>query len=174
MNAALGPFRVLQGIESDIRVDGALDYDNDVLETFDLVIAAVHTKLSMTQDEATSRLIRAIENPYTTVLGHPTGRLLLARPGYPVDMPKVIDACRENGVAIEINANCQRLDLDWRHIRLAKDNGVKLCIGPDAHSVAGLDDVAYGVGIARKGWVEPGDLLNCMTVEEFLVWRGSS
>ena len=174
LNKKLGGFRVLKGIESDIKTDGSLDYDEATLAKFDLVIAAIHNKLDMTEDEATRRIIKAIENPYTTILGHPTGRLLLGRPGYALDMDKVFDACLANRVAIEINANCHRLDLDWRHCKRAKDKGVKLCIGPDAHSVEGLGDVVYGVGMARKGWLESSDLLNCMTAEECLAWRNSS
>lgn len=173
LNDVLKGFRVLKGIESDIRIDGALDYDEDVLKRFELVIASVHNKLDMAEDEATPRIVKAIENPYTTILGHPTGRLLLSRKGYSLNMNKVLDACLANHVAIEINANCHRLDLDWRHVRRAKDKGIKLCIGPDAHRIDGLDNMVYGIGIARKGWLEPSDLLNCMTVEEFLKWHDS-
>jgi DNA polymerase (family 10) len=125
----------------------------------------------MKEDEATKRLVKAIENPFTTIVGHLTGRLLLARSGYSLDMDKVFDACAANRVALEINASPQRLDLDWRYIKRAKDKGIRFCIGPDAHSPEGLDDVFYGLGIARKGWLEPDDLLNCMTAEEFLTWR---
>ena len=173
LNQKLKGFRVLKGIESDIRSDGSLDYDADVLKTFEFVIASVHAKLEMSEAEATKRLVKAIENPHTTIVGHPTGRLLLAREGYPLDMDQVCDACVANGVALEINAAPQRLDLDWRLIKRAKDKGVKFCIGPDAHSVDNLDYVAYGLGIARKGWLEPGDLLNTMMAEEFLAWRKS-
>lgn len=162
--------RIFKGIESDIRTNGALDYDEEVLKRFDLVIASIHSKLDMTEQEATARVIRAVENPYTNLLGHPTGRLLLSRQGYPLDMPKVLDACLANHVAVEINASCHRLDLDWRYLRSAKDRGVKLCIAPDAHSIQAIDDVAYGLGIARKGWLEPRDLLNCMTAEELFTW----
>jgi DNA polymerase (family X) len=171
LNGKTGDFRILKGIESDIRTDGALDYDDDLLGTFDLVIASVHSKLGMDEAEATRRVVKAVENPYTAILGHPTGRLLLSRPGYPLDMAALMDACLANRVAIEINANPRRLDLDWRHVRRAGEKGVKLVIGPDAHSVEGLDDVRYGVGIARKGGLGPGDLLNCMTAEEVLAWR---
>jgi len=171
LNKKMKGFRVLKGIESDIRTDGALDYDDDVLGTFDLVIASIHSKLGMDEAEATRRIIRAVENPHTAILGHPTGRLLLSRAGYPLDIAAVMDACLANGVAIEINANPRRLDLDWRHVRRAGEKGVKLVIGPDAHSVEGLDDVRYGAGIARKGGLGPGDLLNCMTAEEVLGWR---
>lgn len=162
--------RVLKGIESDIRADGSLDYDADVLDSFDMVVASVHSKLTMAEKEATKRVIRAVEDPHTSILGHPTGRLLLAREGYPLDFEKVFDACAANGVAVEINANPHRLDLDWRLMRRAKEKGVKLAIGPDAHNPEGLDDVAFGIGVARKGWVESGDLLNSMTLDELLPW----
>lgn len=174
LNKRLKEFRILKGIEADIHTDGSLDYDESVLKTFDLVIAAVHSKLDMAEAEATTRIVKAVENPYTTILGHPTGRLLLSRQGYSLDFERVFDACSANNVAIEINANCHRLDLDWRYIKRAKEKGLKLCIGPDSHSVETLDDVVYGLGIARKGWLEPHNLLNCMTVEAFLAWRNSS
>jgi len=174
VNRSTKGIRVLKGIESDIRSDGSLDYEEAVLERFDIIIASVHSKLTMTEDEATERIVRAVENPYTTILGHPTGRLLLSREGYPLDMERVLDACRANRVAVEINANPHRLDLDWRHMKRAKEKGVKLCIAPDAHNPEGLDDVEYGLGIARKGWLEAGDLLNCMDVKELLAWRRSN
>jgi DNA polymerase (family 10) len=162
---------VLKGIESDILKDGKLDYTESVLKTFDLVIASVHTGQDMTEAEATKRVVKAIENPYTTILGHPSGRLLLQRKGFPLDYEKVFDACVANRVAVEINANCHRLDLDWRHVHRAKDRGVMLVIGPDAHSVDGIADVEYGIGIARKGWLEPENLLNCMTLAQFRKWQ---
>lgn len=171
LNAKLNGFRIFKGIESDIRLTGELDYEDAVLASFDLIIASVHSKLDMTQDEATARIIRAIENPFTTILGHSTGRLLLNRNGYSLDYEKVFDACVANHVAIEINANPRRLDLDWRYVKRAKEKGIKLVISPDAHSVAGIDDTRYGVGIARKGWLEPSDLLNCMTADEFIAWK---
>ncbi|MCH7960406.1 MAG: DNA polymerase/3'-5' exonuclease PolX [Candidatus Hydrogenedentes bacterium] len=174
VNKTLKNFRLLKGIESDILSDGSLDYEEDLLATFDLVIASVHSKLDMTQAEATKRVVRAIENPYTTILGHPTARLLLSRKGYPLDFDAVFEACAAHNVAIEINANCRRLDLDWRLVRKAKERGLKFSIGPDAHSVEGLDDMIYGIGIARKGWLEPGDVLNTMTADEFLAWRGTA
>ena len=166
-------FRILKGIESDIRTDGHLDYEDEVLATFDLVIASIHSKLEMSKQEATERTLKAVENPYTDILGHLTGRLLLTRPGFSLDMERVLDACAANRVAVEINANPQRLDIDWRHIKRGKDKGVKFVIGPDAHRVEGLDDVDYGLGIARKGWLEPGDLLNTMSAREVLAWRKS-
>ena len=171
LNKKIGDFRILKGIESDIRPDGSLDYDEKVLKGFELVIVSVHSGLEMNEKDATKRIVAAVENPYTTILGHPTGRLLLSRKGYPLNYEKVFDACLANNVAIEINANCHRLDLDWRHVRRAKERGLKLCIGPDAHSTGGLEDMTYGVGIARKGWLETDDLLNCMTLDEFFAWR---
>jgi len=170
LNADLAPFRIFKGIESDIRSDGSLDYEEEILDSFDLIIASVHSKLNMSEAEATNRVITAVENPHTRILGHPTGRLLLARAGYPLDYEKLFDACAANGVAIEINANCHRLDLDWRYVRRAKEKGVTLSIGPDAHGVQGLDNMIYGVGIARKGWLEAGDVLNTLSVEAFAAW----
>jgi DNA polymerase (family X) len=171
LNATQDGFRILKGIESDIRMDGALDYEPDVLASFDLIIASVHSRLEMGEAEATARLVKAVENPFTTILGHPSGRLLLNRNGYPIDFDRLFDACASHRVAIEINANTRRLDLDWRYIKRAKDKGIKFVIGPDAHSVDGIDDTRYGVGIARKGWLEPADLLNCMSAEDLLAWK---
>jgi DNA polymerase (family 10) len=171
LNDAIDGIRIIKGIESDIRSDGSLDYDDAILKTFEVVIASVHSKLDMSEEEATARVVKAVENPYTTILGHPTGRLLLSREGFPLDYDKVFDACMANRVAVEINANCRRLDLDWRYVRKARDRGVMLSIGPDAHRIDGLDFMKYGVGIARKGWLEPGDVLNCLGVDEFLNWR---
>lgn len=171
LNKKLKGFHVLKGIESDIRKGGELDYDDDVLAGFDLVIASVHTGQDMNEADATKRVVTAIENPYTTILGHPSGRLLLTRKGFPLNYEKVFDACVANRVAIEINANCHRLDLDWRYVRRAKDKGVMLVIGPDAHSIEDIDNMQYGVGIARKGWLEPENLLNCMTLAQFRKWQ---
>ncbi|MBI2422012.1 MAG: DNA polymerase/3'-5' exonuclease PolX [Candidatus Hydrogenedentes bacterium] len=166
----LSGFRILKGIESDILNDGSLDYDDAILASFDLVIASVHSKLEMTEPEATKRIIAAIENPFTRILGHPTGRLLLARPGYTLNMDKVFDACVANRVAVEINGNAKRLDVDWRLIRQGRDKGVLFSIGPDAHRVQAYKNVDYGVGIARKGWLGPEHILNCMSAEELLAW----
>ncbi len=172
-NAKTQGFRILKSIESDIRLDGSLDYDDDILATFDLVIASIHSKQGMTEAEATARVLRAVENPYTTILGHPTGRLLLTRQGYPLDFDRVFEACRACRVAIEINANAFRLDLDWRHVRRARDCGVMLVIGVDAHDPEGLDDVMYGLNVARKGWLEALDLLNSQSAEDVLKWHRS-
>jgi DNA polymerase (family X) len=147
------------GIESDIRPDGSLDYSPDELARFDFVIASVHSSFFMAEAVMTRRIIRALENPYTTMLGHPTGRLLLARDPYPVDMDNVLRAAAEHGVIIELNANPHRLDLDWRLMKKAKQLGIKIAINPDAHHLDGLDDLSYGIGIARKGWLTREDVL---------------
>ncbi|MFP6614892.1 MAG: DNA polymerase/3'-5' exonuclease PolX [Candidatus Hydrogenedentota bacterium] len=170
LNEELDGFRVIKGIESDIRADGSLDYDEDVLKTFEVIVVSVHSNLDMTEDEATTRVVKAVENPYTRILGHPTGRLLITRKGYDLNYEKLFDACVANNVAIEINANCKRLDLDWRYVRQARDKGVKLCLSPDAHSTGAIDFVRYGVGIARKGWLKPEDVLNTFGTDDFLAW----
>ncbi|PSR00343.1 MAG: DNA polymerase/3'-5' exonuclease PolX [Bacteroidetes bacterium SW_11_64_17] len=164
------PFRVFHGIESDILGDGSLDYETDVLDTFDFVVASVHTGFSMTADEATDRLVRAIENPYTRILGHPTGRLLLRREGYPIDHERVIEACAEHDVALELNANPHRLDLDWRWVRTATDHGVLISINPDAHALREIDYVKWGVAVGRKGWLTPDQCLNAKSLEGFVDW----
>ncbi len=151
LNEELAPFRIYKSIESDILTDGSLDYPEEILEGFDLVIASVHSQLNMDEEKATNRLLTAIANPYTTILGHPTGRLLLSRKGYPIDYQLVIDACAEHRVVIELNANPYRLDLDWSWIPYAMEKGVKISINPDAHSMGGIDDIHYGVAAARKG-----------------------
>jgi DNA polymerase (family 10) len=151
LNAALAPFRIFKSIECDILNDGSLDYSDDILDSFDLVIASVHSNLKMTEDKAMARLIRAIEHPATTILGHMTGRLLLSRKGYPVDHDKIIDACKANQVVIELNAHPRRLDIDWRFIQKALDKGVLISIDPDAHAIEGFADIKYGVLAAQKG-----------------------
>lgn len=166
LNAKYAPFKIFKGIESDILNDGSLDYSDDVLKTFDFVVASVHSNLRMDEEKATARLIKAIENPYTTILGHPTGRLLLSRKGYPIDYAKVIDACAANKVVIEINANPLRLDLDWRWHRYALEKGVLLSINPDAHRTEGFYDMHYGVLIGRKGGLEAAQCLNAFTLTE--------
>lgn len=158
-----GDFLLFWGIESDIQPDGSLDYPDDVLAGFDFVIASVHSHFSMTAKEMTDRLIRAVRNPYTTILGHPTGRLLLAREPYPLDLAAVLEAAAEAGTIVEINANPHRLDLDWREMRLAKALGLKMMINPDAHSAEGLNDVRFGVNAARKGWLTRTDVLNTLS-----------
>jgi len=167
-------FGLFWGVEADIRPDGSLDYDDEVLARFDFVIAAIHSKFSLSEKEMTDRLIRGLKNPFVTILGHPTGRLLLAREPYALDLPAVLAAAAEEGVAVEINANPHRLDLDWREMRRAKSLGLKMIICPDAHSPEGLLDARYGLNVARKGWLTPGDLLNCLDRGEtarFLIER---
>jgi len=159
-------FGLFWGVEADIRPDGSLDYDDEVLARFDFVIASVHSKFSQSEKEMTDRLIRGLQNPFVTILGHPTGRLLLAREPYPLDLPAVLAAAAEEGVAVEINANPHRLDLDWREMRRAKSLGLKMMICPDAHSPEGLLDARYGLNIARKGWLTAHDLLNCLDRRE--------
>ncbi|MBI5814021.1 MAG: DNA polymerase/3'-5' exonuclease PolX [Nitrospinae bacterium] len=166
VNAKLSGFRVFKGVESDILNDGSLDYPDKVLAKLDFVIASVHSGFNMDEKKMTERIVRAIENPFTTMLGHPTGRLLLARDGYPVNMGKVIEACAKHDVIIELNANPHRLDIDWRVMKLAKDAGVKISVNPDAHRVSGLADVAWGVAAARKGWLEKGDVFNTMAPDK--------
>ncbi|MFN0016159.1 MAG: PHP domain-containing protein [Saprospiraceae bacterium] len=151
LNAEMAPFRIYKGIESDILNDGSLDYEQALLEKFDFVIASVHSNLKMSREKATERVIRAIENPCTTILGHPTGRLLLSREGYPLDWDAVFDACARRGVAIELNANPYRLDLDWTRIPEARRLGIRISINPDAHSRDGIQDIRFGVLAARKG-----------------------
>lgn len=166
LNREMAPFRIFKGIESDILSDGKLDYEDEVLASFDFIVASVHSILNMDINRATSRLITAIENPYTTILGHPTGRLLLRRQGYPIDHKAVIDACAVNNVVIEINANPWRLDLDWRWVRYAMDQGVMLSINPDAHEMGGYADMKYGVLVGRKGGLTKEMTLNAMTADE--------
>ncbi|WP_293939812.1 DNA polymerase/3'-5' exonuclease PolX [Sphingobacterium sp. UBA5996] len=165
LNEKLAPFQIFRGIESDILGDGSLDYPDEILAKFDFVVASVHSNLKMDEEKATARLIKAIENPYTTILGHPTGRLLLSRAGYPLDFKKVIDACATNGVVIEINANPLRLDLDWRWHRYAVEKGVLLSVNPDAHRTEGLRDMQYGVLVAQKGGIQAVNCLNTFPLE---------
>jgi len=166
LNIKLAPFKIFKGIESDILNDGSLDYSDEVLKSFDFVVASVHSNLRMDEEKATARLIKAIENPYTTILGHPTGRLLLSRKGYPIDYKKIIDACAANKVVIEINANPLRLDLDWRYHRYALEKGVLLSVNPDAHRMEGFRDMHYGVYIGRKGGLEAKQCLNAFSLAE--------
>lgn len=161
---------VFKGIESDILADGALDYPDEVLAGFDFIIASVHSRFTMNEAEMTSRFLRAIESPYVTLIGHPTGRLLLSREGYPVDLDQLFEAAGRAGVGIEINADPHRLDLDWRVLRRARASGVMISIGSDAHNLGGLDNVDFGVAIARKGGLGPADILNSRRAEEFLAF----
>ena len=167
LNRNLAPFSIFKSIECDILNDGALDYSDDILGTFDLVIASVHSNLKMPEEKAMTRLLRAIENPYTTILGHMTGRLLLSRPGYPVDHKRIIDACVQHQVVIELNAHPRRLDMDWRWIGYALDQGVLISIDPDAHSINGYKDIRYGVLAAQKAGVTAADNLSSFSLEAF-------
>lgn len=163
-------FKILKGIESDILADGSLDYEEEILKGFDYIVASVHSGLKMDKDTATQRLIRAIENPYTRILGHCSGRLLLRREGYPLHYQKVIDACVQNKVAIEINAHPSRLDMDWRYLAEALDKGAFLSINPDAHEKEGMDMTQYGVWMARKAGAAPAQVINTFTTEQILAF----
>ncbi|HEX2868052.1 MAG TPA: helix-hairpin-helix domain-containing protein [Ignavibacteriales bacterium] len=158
---------IFHGVESDILKDGELDYDEDFLSTFQFVVASVHSRFKLIESEMTSRIIKAVENPHTDLLGHPTGRLLLQRSPYNVDLKKVIDACAANKVAIEINASPNRLDLDWRMIYYAREQGCMFSINPDAHSILGIDEINYGIRVARKAGLQPEEVINCMDLEDF-------
>ena len=166
LNKKNSTFRIFKGIESDILSDGSLDYDDSILEGFDFVIASVHSGFTMKKDDMEERISKAMKNPYTTILGHPTGRLLLSRDGYQVDMMRIIDCAAQNHVILELNASPYRLDIDWRYLKYAKDKGVMISINPDAHAVAGLEEVFFGVNIARKGWQESKDILNTRDVND--------
>ena len=170
LNQRFTPFKIFKSIESDILNDGSLDYPETVLKTFDLVIASVHSNLNMSEEKAMTRLLKAIENPYTSILGHMTGRLLLSRNGYPVDHKKIIDACAVNQVVIEINAHPRRLDMDWRWISYAVEKGVLLSINPDAHFLEGFDDVKFGVLAAQKGGLSKESNLSSFSLSEFETW----
>jgi DNA polymerase (family X) len=162
-------FHVFKGIESDILGDGSLDYPQEILASFDLVIASIHSKFRMSRTEQTERIIKAVENPYTTVLGHVTGRQLLRRPGYEVDMERVLKACAQHEVAIEINAHPWRLDMDWRWCERALELGCMFSINPDAHSTKEIDNIKWGVLMARKGAVPKERILNALGPAEFRV-----
>ena len=162
LNAADKDFRIFAGTECDILKDGSLDFPDEVLATLDYVVASVHSSFTMPEAEMTKRIIRALENPHVTMLGHLTGRLLLSREPYQLNIPAILDAAAATGTIIELNANPRRLDLDWRWWPLAKEKGVKCAINPDAHTTAGLQDLLFGVGIARKGWLTKNDVINTL------------
>ena len=161
LRAEFPDFGLFWGIESDILPDGSLDYPEEVLARFDFVIASIHSSFHLPEKENTQRLIRAAQNPFTTIMGHLTGRLLLAREPYALDLPAVLEAAADAGTVVEINANPHRLDLDWREMRRAKQLGLKLAVCPDAHSAEGLSHARYGVYAARKGWQTKDDIINC-------------
>jgi len=165
LNAAYQDFAILKGIESDILPNGDLDYEKDVLASFDYVVASVHAVLNMDKEKATRRLLKAVENPYTSILGHPSARLLLSRKGYPFDYKMIIDACAANKVVMELNASPYRLDIDWRWIDYCLSKGVMISINPDAHEVKGIHDMHYGVAVARKAGLTADMTLNCLDKE---------
>ena len=160
LNEKFTDFRIFKGIESDILADGSLDYDDDLLDSFDFVVVSIHSRFQMNAEKMTRRLVRAVEHPATTILGHLTGRLLLEREGYAVDVDAVVEAAVRNEVAIEINTHPSRLDMDWRHLKKARERGAKIAVNTDAHRIAGLDHLPYGIGVARKGWLRPKDVIN--------------
>jgi DNA polymerase (family X) len=167
LNQSLAPFKIFKSIECDILADGSLDYENKILSTFDLVITSIHSNLDMDEEKAMKRLLGAITNPYTTILGHMTGRLLLKRKGYPVDHKMIIDACADHNVVIEINASPSRLDMDWRWIDYALDKGVLLSIDPDAHTTEEFHNLKYGVLVAQKGGLPKSKNLSSFSLQEF-------
>jgi DNA polymerase (family X) len=170
LNQVLAPFRIFKGIESDVLADGHLDYSDDVLASFDFVIASVHTGMNMDQKKATERVIKAIRNPYTTMLAHPTNRLLLKRAGFPIDYQAVIDACADCGVIIEINANPWRLELDWRWVAYALSKNVWISINPDAHDKESIQNMYYGVCVGRKGGLTQAHTFNALSREEAITY----
>jgi DNA polymerase (family 10) len=170
VNARAAGIRVLKGVEADILADGSLDYGPDVLDRFDFVIGSIHSRFGMSEAEMTRRVLAAMDDPHLAILGHPTGRLLLQREPYAIDLEDVLAKAAARGIAVEVNADPHRLDLDWRMVRRARELGVTLSIGADAHSTSGMSNVAVGVGIARKGWLEPDQVLNTRDVDAFLAF----
>lgn len=170
VNEEMTDFRVLKGIEADILADGSVDYAANVLDQFDYVIASVHSRFSMGQAQMTERILKAMDDPRVTILGHPTGRLLLTREPYPVDLPAIIDKAVSSGIALELNCDPHRLDLDWRWLQVAKARGATIELGPDAHSPDGLGYIDHGIGIARKGWLTAADVLNAGPVDDVLAF----
>jgi DNA polymerase (family X) len=168
LNAELEDFKVLKGIESDILSNGDLDYDDEFLAEFDFVVASVHSSFGLPEVQQTERLVKAVSNPFTTILGHPTGRLLLRRPPYKFDHAAVLEAARVHNTVIEINASPYRLDLDWREVLNARASGLKFAINTDAHRVQGFDDLWYGIQVARKAALETSMVVNTLEMEEFL------
>ncbi len=167
VNSRLEGIRVLKGVEADILADGRVDFEEQVLARLDFVIASIHSRFNMSPPEMTARMLAAMDNPYLTIIGHPTGRLLLSRDPYGIDLDAIIEKAARHGVALEINADPHRLDLDWRVLRRVRSGGVMISIGADAHSIPGIANVEFGVGMARKGWLGPDDILNARSVEEF-------
>ena len=170
LNSQMNGFRILKGIEADILADGRLDYDAAILGSFDYVIGSIHSRFSMDGEAMTKRVLAALDDPHLTILAHPTGRLLLSREPYALDVEAVLEKAAQVGVAVELNADPHRLDLDWRYCRQAKELGVTIEIGPDAHSTAALDNVHFGVGMARKAWLEAGEILNTRSADKVLAF----
>jgi DNA polymerase (family 10) len=170
LNKKLKGITLLKGTECDILADGSLDFDDDLLATFDYVVASVHSHFNQSIEEMTARIVRAVSHPRVTMLGHATGRLLLRREGYKVDLDKVLRAAAAHGTLIEINAHPARLDLDWLHCKQGKALGVKFVINPDAHSTAELSLLRFGVAVARRGWLEKGDVVNTLPWPEAKKW----
>ena len=168
LNKKLAPFVIFKSIESDILNDGSLDYPDEILALFDIVIASVHSNLKMTEEKAMMRLMNAIENPYTSILGHPTGRLLLSRKGYPINHQEIIMACAANNVVIELNAHPRRLDMDWRYIHQAMKEDVLISINPDAHAIDGFEDCGYGVLVAQKAGLTAAQNLSSFSLAEMM------
>jgi DNA polymerase (family X) len=169
LNKKFDDFRLFAGVECDILRDGSLDFSNEILGDLDYAVASIHSVFNLSEVDMTKRIIRAMENPFITMLGHPTGRLLLKREPYQIDIPAILDAAAATGTWIEINAAPKRLDLDWRWWPLAKQKGVKCVINPDAHRVERLQDLWFGVGVARKGWLTKGDVVNCLPLSKIEV-----
>jgi DNA polymerase (family 10) len=173
LNASESNVRVLKGIEADILADGQIDYGDELLDSFNFVVGSIHSRFSMDRSAMTERVLRALDDPRLTILAHPTGRLLLHRDAYGLDVEAVLEKAAERGVAVELNADPHRLDLDWRHLRRARELGVQVAIGPDAHSTSSLDNMEIGVGIARKAWLEPGDVLNTRSAPDVIAFARS-
>ncbi len=170
LNGGMSGFRILKGIEADILADGRVDYDAEILERFDYVIGSIHSRFSMDEDAMTKRVLTALDDPHLTILAHPTGRLLLTREPYAIDIEAVLEKALAVGVAVELNCDPHRLDLDWRYCRQAKELGVTIEIGPDAHSTAALDNVHFGIGFARKAWLEAGEILNTRSADDVIAF----
>jgi DNA polymerase (family 10) len=172
LNDTFRRFRILKGMECDILPDGSLDLSDEMLSRLDFVIGSVHARFDMSEAEMTGRVCKALDNKYLTMLGHPTGRLILDRVGFKIDLERVIDVAARTGKVIELNANPHRLDLDATHVRRAREQGVKTSINPDAHSPKGLEDIEFGVHTARRGGLREKDVLNCMTLSGVLKYLG--
>ena len=168
VNAQVPGIRLLKGVESDILADGRLDYDSETLDRFEFVIGSIHSRFGLDEAEMTRRVLTAMDDPHLAILGHPTGRLLLSREPYSLDFEAIFRKAAEHGIAIEVNADPHRLDLDWRLVRRARELGVVFAVGPDAHSLVGMANMEIGLGVARKGWLQAADVLNTLSADEFL------